>query len=258
MNTTLYPDINLLLDRLLSQIRYILQEKLVGLYLYGSLVTGDFDHAVSDIDLMAVTASEISHGELDELHKMHRQLALQNPEWDNRIEIAYLSLTALRTFRTHRSPIAIISPGEPFHVKEAGIDWLINWYVIRENGVALFGPASKSIIDPITQEEYVQAVRKQAAEWVEYITHSQELKFQAYAILTMCRAFYTSENGEQVSKLHAAQWAQTELPEWADLIRRAIVWRSEQNEGHVDPVSTYPETVRFVNCVTEIIVSEPA
>ncbi len=43
-NPTPYADINELLDQLLSRIQAILSERLIGLYLFGSLVTGDFDY----------------------------------------------------------------------------------------------------------------------------------------------------------------------------------------------------------------------
>ncbi|KKU23014.1 MAG: hypothetical protein UX35_C0012G0001, partial [Microgenomates group bacterium GW2011_GWA1_46_15] len=43
MNVTPYSDVNRLLNTLLTRMQSILHDKLVGLYLYGSLVTGDFD-----------------------------------------------------------------------------------------------------------------------------------------------------------------------------------------------------------------------
>ena len=62
---------------------------------------------------------------------MHYDFVATNQKWDDRIEIAYLAVIALKTYRSHVSQIAVISPGEPFHVKEAGKDWLINWCVVR-------------------------------------------------------------------------------------------------------------------------------
>ncbi len=103
---TSYPDIDRLLDSLLSRMRHILPEKLVGLYLYGSLMTGDFDPETSDIDLLAATLSDISEPEFEALHAMHQAFARDNPEWEDRVEVAYLSMTALRMFRSERSPIA--------------------------------------------------------------------------------------------------------------------------------------------------------
>jgi hypothetical protein len=54
---TPYTDMNALIEQLLSRIQEVLGEKLVGLYLYGSLVTGDFDHGSSDIDIHPLICS---------------------------------------------------------------------------------------------------------------------------------------------------------------------------------------------------------
>jgi predicted nucleotidyltransferase len=54
MTITPYADIDQLLVKLLANLQQILDNKLIGLYLYGSLVTGDFDTNRSDIDLLAV------------------------------------------------------------------------------------------------------------------------------------------------------------------------------------------------------------
>src|SRR5438094_578020 len=115
MQPTAYPHVNALLNDVLPQMRTIFGSKLIGLYLYGSLVTGDFDD-ISDVDLLAATAEDIDEIEFDALDKMQNALVLKYPQWENRLEIAYLSVRALKTFRTESSPLGIISPGEPFHI----------------------------------------------------------------------------------------------------------------------------------------------
>ncbi len=258
MEVTPYPDIDKLLSSLLYQMQQILDKNLIGLYLYGSLVTGDFDEEISDVDLLAATASDIDAQEFDQLQKMHNDFVSHHPQWDNRIEIAYLSVVALKTFRSRVSKIAIISPGEPFHVKEAGKDWLINWWVIREQGVPLFGPSPTTLIDPISKAEFLQAVPAQAQAWGEWVNHMHHRKSQAYAILTLCRALYAYKNGEQVSKKQAARWTQAHLPPWASLIQTALAWRNDRGEEEVDHEASFPETVRFVHFVIEQITGREA
>ncbi|HKP51468.1 MAG TPA: aminoglycoside adenylyltransferase domain-containing protein [Chloroflexia bacterium] len=253
MPFTDYPEVNELLDGLLHQIQLILGTKLVGLYLYGSLVTDDFDRGISDVDLLAAISSDIDEDEFAQLQKMHHDIVDRNKEWDNRIEIAYLSVDALQTYNLRVSKLAIISPGEPFHVIEAGKDWLMNWYVVREKGIALFGPSPKTIIAPVTKEEFIQAVTDHAKSWKDWIEHIHSRPSQSYAILTMCRALYAYKNGEQVSKRQAALWAEKELPEWASLIRNALLWREGWREKGVDHEATFPETVRFVHFVVNQI-----
>ena len=250
MQATAYPDVNELLGSLLAQMQQVLGAKLVGLYLFGSLATGDFDPRSSDIDLLAAISSDLDEQEFSKLHAMQNTLVAERPQWHDRIEIAYLSLTALKTFRTQSSQIAIISPGEPFHLKEAGIEWLMNWYMVREVGQSLYGPAPATLIDPIAKAEFVQAIRTHALAWTKYIQEAerQQRKAQAYAILTLCRALYTSTHGEQVSKLRAARWAAEQLPQWAALIQNALVWRATDDEA-VDHAATLPQTIAFVHFV---------
>ncbi|MDQ5827056.1 MAG: DUF4111 domain-containing protein [Chloroflexota bacterium] len=255
---TQYANVNELLADLLQGIGRILDGRLVGLYLYGSLVTGDFDMGASDIDLLVVTASDIDSHEFERLDRMHMDFISRNTMWKDRLEIAYVSVDALKTYRWRASNIAIISPGEPFHVKEAGKDWLLNWYIVREKGIALVGPPPKTIIEPIAKEEFIQVLTNHVREWREWVEHDNTRPWQAYAILTMCRALYTYRNGEHVSKKQAALWAQRELPEWASLIGDALKWREAWRDADVDHEATWPQTLKFVHFVIDLIVPPSA
>jgi predicted nucleotidyltransferase len=255
MRATPHADINRLLESLLSRMRHILQERLVGLYLYGSLTTGDFDPESSDIDLLAATASDVSGREFDSLRAMHLEFAREHPAWEDRVEVAYLSAAALRTFRSERSPIAVISPGEPFHMTEAGSEWLMNWYVVREKGVALFGPPAEALIAPISREEFAGCVRDYAADWGDRIERVRDRKGQAYAILTMCRALHLHRTGETASKREAALWTQEELPQWSGLIQSALAWREAWREQQIDQAATRAETIRFVTFVRDEVLA---
>lgn len=250
-----YPHINALLDTILSQMQSILGTKLVGLYLYGSLVTGDYDNAVSDIDLLAVTSGDIVNNEFDALDAMQDGIVQHDQQWQDRLEIAYLSLHALKTFRTETSKLAIISPGEPFHIKDAGKDWLMNWYIVRDKGIALFGPPPAAIIEPVSKEEFMQAVKKQVRDWGDWMDHIRTRPSQAYVILTMCRALYTVRHGEQVSKIQAALWVEKELPDWSSLIKNALLWRQNARDEGVDHDVTLPETRHFVDFIRNLILS---
>ncbi len=254
MLQTAYPEVDRLLEELCLEVQSLLGSRLAGVYLYGSLVCGDFDLEISDIDLLAVTATGITEDEFAGLDRAHRRLVEHHPAWDNRIEIAYVPAEALRTFKTQRGPIAVISPGEPFHFKDAGSDWLINWYSVREKGVALLGEDPTSIIAPISRQEFIQAVRRQALGWREWVGHTRDSRpSQGYAILTLCRALYAWRSGDQLSKRQAAAWAMAELPEWAGLIQDALRWRQDYKHKDVDPTLTYPATVAFVQHVIDLI-----
>lgn len=244
---TAYPAVNDLLEHLRAQLHAILNEKFVGLYLYGSLITGDFVGGLSDVDLLAVLNDDLTPADFDALDHMHNTTVQNAPQWQDRLEIAYLSRNALQTFKTQSSKIGIISPGEPFHIIDAGREWLLNWYIVRQQGLALYGPPPTAIIPPIDLADFLQVVKEQAASWRTRVTEYDGLPWQSYAIITMCRAMYATRYGEQVSKLKATTWAAQEYPQWADTIQAAVVWRHELDRAEANAQETLPNTIAFVN-----------
>ncbi len=252
MQLTPYPDINSFFDTLLLHLKTILGDRLIGVYLFGSLVWGDFEYGSSDIDVLVVTSSNITSNEFDQLDHMQRELAkTYTHAKEGMVEIAYISENALQTFKTKRSQIAILHPGEPFHIKDAGKDWLMNWYIVQEKALTLFGPPPKTLIAPTTKEEFIQAVRDHANAWRNWINGLHGRPGQAYAVLTMCRAYYTYKNGEQASKKRAAQWTAKAFPQWSALIENALKWRENWRTNQVDDEETLPETKRFIHFILD-------
>jgi hypothetical protein len=255
LNATLDPIIASLLDELQAGIASVMGDEFVGLYLFGSLVYGDFTDGVSDVDLLAVSRNIATDADIDQLREMHHRFAERHPAWEGRIEVAYQSLHGLKTFQTKRSPMGIISPGEPIHLIEAGDDWLINWYFVLDHGVTIAGPPPETIIAPISQSQFVESARAQARWWGQRIRSVKDQRGESYAILTASRALYTHRTGEHVSKLKSARWVQATYPEWTDLLemalKRRVAWEAD------NPVDTFDETVRFIEMVNREISDSP-
>ncbi len=252
-NAIPYADINELLSQVLSRIQTILGDRLIGLYLFGSLVAGDFDYNTSDIDVVAAISTDLNEKEFEQLEAMHLDLMNRYKQWDNRIEIGYIAVEHLQKAQTYH-PIALISPGEPFHIKVAQNDWLINRSVLYEKGITLYGPPPQIISAPISQELRMHAVQKRMQKWRDWIEQSggkEKRPGQAYMILTMCRLLYTFRQGGFVSKKQAALWAMQELPEWAALIQDALRWRDDFRNEDIDHSATVAETLRFTRFVLD-------
>ena len=258
MALTPHPDVNALIDRILSGVRCILDGKLVGLYTFGSLATGAFDPAISDIDLVAALAADLDDREFDDLERMHADIAQRHPLWNDRIELGYIAVDNLRRIAPD-AEIALISPGEPLHRKPAGTDWLFNLSTLRDHGLALVGPPPRTLIDPISSGDLSQALPALMREWREWVTQTElihQRTYQAHMIVTMCRALYTFKHGAIASKPEAAAWAEQELPQWSPLIRDAMARRAAKGDEHVDHDATLPQTLRFVHSVTATILDE--
>lgn len=244
MNTG-YPAVDRVLSLLLAELRASLEDRFVGLYLFGSLAGGDFDESVSDIDLIVAVSGELSGEELERLARMHRDIALRDQQWDDRLDVHYIAVQALRTYDPdYLQPL--ISPGEPFNVRKVESSWVLNRRMLRERGVALAGPPIASLIDPVPMEAVIRAIRETKQPWLDYLPDIRRRKTQAFAILTMCRALYALAVGELPAKREAADWAIRELPERAPLIRQALAWRTAVEDGSEDHEASLPETRSFV------------
>ncbi|HAT8894505.1 TPA: DUF4111 domain-containing protein, partial [Legionella pneumophila subsp. pneumophila] len=138
--------------------------------------------------------------------------------------------------------------GEPFHLKKAGTDWLINYYLLQRNSLILYGPSAKSIIAPVSNSEFIEHVKKQAIEWHDWVVHTRNsLGYQYYAVLTLCRALYVLHHQAQGSKLKAGTWAKNEFPKWRALIQRALTKAELSNASHDLIDKTYQEVTAFVD-----------
>ena len=253
MLVTQETEIEALLGRLTDEIRRNAYEALVGLYVYGSLVAGDFDKNRSDIDLLAVVNTDIEDEFFGRLERMHARFVEDHPAWEDRIEVAYVPAPALWNFRTETGRIAVISPGEPLHLKPGGRDWLLNWYMVRQVGVTLYGPPPHTLIPEISQSEFVETAREHAEWWKGRVYEMSTPGAQSYAVLTLCRALYTNTHGVQASKKQAALWAKAYLPQWAPLIQQSLDWLGERGEEESSDQERFHDTVRFVHDVADRI-----
>jgi hypothetical protein len=226
----------------------------VGLYVYGSLATRDFEPDVSDIDLMAVIQDQPDESLLRRLAPMHAGLARAEPEWKDRIEVDYISARGLAHCRTRSTTIVRISPGEPLHMIEAGRDFLLDWYPARQDSITLLGPPLDALIPEIPEAEYLEEVRRYVAGFRDRFDDDPSLGSQAYAVLTMCRGLYVLRSGMRLSKREAATRARLEFPTWAALIDRAIAWRDQQwDDDQPDGSASVAETGAFIAEMADLL-----
>ncbi|MDQ2654311.1 MAG: DUF4111 domain-containing protein [Chloroflexota bacterium] len=242
------PEADALLPVLTSGITAALepQPRLLGLYLYGSLATGNFMPGVSDIDLLAVTVGPMTPDVIARLQPMHAEIVTRFPRWQDRVELIYVPRQALASFRTQSSEIGVISPGEPLHILSAGIDWLMNWHQVRHGGQVVTGPPAETCVPDTTIAEYVTAVRDHAAAFGEWMPEMRAARQQSYAVLTLCRALYTARHGHGASKAEAAAWLAAEMPHHVPLLEQALRWREVEPDDPAAAEQAYPETLRFV------------
>jgi len=241
-------DVADILDLLLGGVRQALAGNLLGVYLCGSLVTGDFIPSTSDVDVLGATDRPVSDREFAALVALHANLAaLPNP-YARRLEIAYVDRAALKRFVPGlRHPT--LGQGEVLALTEHRENWVLERSVVRECGVALLGPDPKTLIAPVAPDELSTAVRRRLQDWADWVAQPSDpewrapLSHKAYVVETMCRSLYTVRLGQLVSKPQAVAWALEIFPEpWRALVARSQTWRTDTT---VD-LSVVPDVMRLV------------
>jgi hypothetical protein len=220
------------------------------MYLYGSLSSGDFDPGSSDVDFLVATEGELPDETLAALEAMHARIAASGLPWATRLEGSYIPLTALRRYDPANARHPSIGTDWAFGVGNHDSSWVIQRHLVREGGVVVAGPPPRTLIDPVSPDELRAAVLDTLrGYWARQLRSPEQLgarHYQAFAILTMCRALYTLERGEVVSKPVAAAWAREALgPRWAPLIERALAWRPDHRPDDA------AETLRFIRHTIE-------
>jgi len=232
-----------LLD-LLGPVKETLGDAFVDLYLYGSLATGSFTPSRSDIDFLVVTRAELPPGLTAALEALHTRLWSSGSQSAAKLEGAYLPIGLLRRYSAFGPSVPTVNEGR-FYLAQEGIDWVIQRHVLRESEAIVEGPSIHDWIDPVSPQDLQSAVRALLETWwAPMLTDPSRLSrpgYQAYAILSMCRAVFLLEHGVVVSKQDAAAWALSSLPpQWAALISEAEEWC----EG--DPESSLSATLAFI------------
>ena len=256
---TLYPEVNIVLHELLPGVQSILGDYFIGMYLYGSLATGDFDHE-SDVDYVVVTDDVLTDELVSALQDMHTRIATLDSWCATQLEGSYVPQGALRRYDPVRALHLHIDRGRGEQLQKMKLEsallsrawwggWVILRDMLREKGITLAGPAPRTLIAPVSPEELRQAALAILQGWAAPILDApaeiDSRGYQSYTFLTLCRILYTLQHGAVASKPVAARWARETLDQrWVPLIERA--WVGRQNAGLKAEAEDVNETLEFI------------
>ena len=250
---TPYLDVNEILDLLLSNTQQILGDQFVGMYLYGSLSSGDFNPETSDVDFLVVTTQALSDEKITELESMHHRIWASELKRASRLEGSYIPQKEIRRHDPNSTPCPTVNEGK-FYVDQLGSDWIIQRHIVREYGVVLAGPEPKLLIDIVTPDELRNAVLEVLEDWwFPMIDEPCWLRehgsnYHGFAVITMCRALHALKYGTIVSKPVAVRWAKENLgSQWHKLIDQAAASQYGRQAEFLD------ETLDFIRFTKESI-----
>lgn len=155
----IYLDMYRVLQGLLTEVRSLLKDRFLGLFLGGSLAIGDFDPQYSDIDFLVVTSCDLSEEALLALHDLHSRMVAGGSKWGRELEGSYIPLRAVRRHDPADAMHPHIERGGELRVEGHDSDWVIQRHIVREYGLVMAGPEPKSLIEPVTPDDLRTAVR---------------------------------------------------------------------------------------------------
>ena len=210
--------------------RQILDGKLTGVYLHGSLAAGAFSRSKSDIDLLVVVEGGLSDDERLRLAQLLTMLSERRPIPED-IEMSAILEDDVRDFR-HPLPFEFHSSASELEAILKGAqappggrtdrDLAAHCTVTRAKGVALVGKPIRDVFGAVPHEDYLDAILHDL-EWI--LRSDNILDDPSYSVLNICRVFQVLEEGEGSvpTKLEGGEWALAHLPaEYSPVIRSAL------------------------------------
>ena len=192
---------------------------LQGLYLYGSLTTGDFSPARSDIDLIAVPQRPPGKDALARLQRLHLDLASAGGAF-GRLNCLYIPAGRLA------------DPGQlhPYWFGDQFTEWQLKLMTMAElarAGGALHGPWPPPGLGEVSLARLQGAVRDELnGYWREAVVGHPDIWLQDlwvdFGLITLARSAAVLRHGELITKSEAiGRLSDFGVPAWlSDQIRR--------------------------------------
>ncbi|MBL8100276.1 MAG: DUF4111 domain-containing protein [Anaerolineales bacterium] len=251
---TQYDNVNELLHLLLTNVKGILKDQFVGMYLYGSLSSGDFNPESSDVDFLVVTETPLNEKIISELEEMHNQTWATSIKRAGELEGAYIYKDLIRKHDSNSLKVPTINEGK-FYLDSPGSDWIIQRHVVREYGVVIEGADPKTLIDFVSAEDISKSIMGVLKEWWYPMLENPEWLrdhhdgYRSFAVITMCRVLHGLETGTITSKPKATAWAKENLDsKWKILIDKAVAI-----SNHEEQEISLAETLEFIQYTKEQI-----
>lgn len=208
-----------------DKIRQTFGDNLIGVYLFGSLVLGDFDKNFSDIDLMIVLKKDISTSEFKKIKDLQKYISEKYPRFGtDGVEMIFVSTYAINNYLHEKTFLTAVAPGNPLETTVCKPEFMIYFYMVKNYGKTIVGVPKEKIFPEISKADFVNISNKVALENIPYWKESCKKTFheQFYSVITLCRALYISKNKIYPSKLEAKNWAIYNYPHFKDIIE--YVW----------------------------------
>ncbi|MBN1594094.1 MAG: DUF4111 domain-containing protein [Candidatus Coatesbacteria bacterium] len=255
---TPYGELNEVLRELVRGMQDALADDFIGAYLQGSFAVGDFDEH-SDVDFIVAMEDDLSAEQLDLLQELHPRIYNMGSEWAKHLEGSYFPREILRDYDKSGTPVWYLEHGAQTLQRSTHCNTVVVKWTVRNYGVAMAGPAARTLIDPIPTRELRRDIKETIISWGEEILTEPERFsnrfYQSFIVLSYCRMLRDLYAGDTGSKRVGAEWAKANLdPRWSGLIDRAWDGRPDPARSVREPAdpAEFAETLEFMKQVMEL------
>jgi predicted nucleotidyltransferase len=204
----LKPILRSYLYQLTARIANILQDRLVGIYLFGSIAVDDFRPGQSDIDILVVSDKKLAQRLKDSLAGELQKDDLACPA--KGLDLIVTNLHCVTKLPLHPTFEFSISIGDEWEteIEYGGVyeAIVLDLAICRGSGYSLFGPPPEEVIAPIPHDVLTRIVRETILWHRNRLFDPFHDPYGHYAVLNACRAWRFAEEGTLCSKSAGAEW----------------------------------------------------
>jgi hypothetical protein len=243
-------------DHLVSTLSNCLAERLVGIYLHGSLAMGCFNPNHSDLDLLVITTDRMSLT----LKRQIIEHLLECSQQPQPIEISFLARTQLHPwyyptpFDLHYSEMWRANYTQDLAAgtwqawdadEHRDPDLAAHITIINKRGICLAGAPIADIFPAVPEDDYRASIAADIHDSLKSIATEP-----VYTILNCCRTYAYIRDGHVFSKEEGGDWALQVLPTdlRATVADALAAYRSDTGYQSIDPhaLSTFATYMRQV------------
>jgi len=225
-----YPELRDVLNMFVDEISAELRENLVGIYLVGSIASGDFD-LDSDVDFLVVTNTELTEANMKALQDIQIKIHGFDCYPAKHLEGSYISISDLNDWSTvGQKKLYYFDNGSTAYEQSIHDNqWHVRW-ILRERGITLVGQKPETILKSIPLNEMFSEIKTTMLQVMKLFEDeiNRPLSFfnskfgQSFAVLTYCRMLHTLHTGTVRSKKAGVKWAKQFVePKWVNIIDQA-------------------------------------
>jgi len=230
-----YPELRDVLNMFVDEISAELRENLVGIYLVGSIASGDFD-LDSDVDFLVVTKTELTEAHMKTLQDIQIKIHGIDCYPAKHLEGSYISIGDLNNWNiVGEKKLYYFDNGSTTYEQSTHDNqWHVRW-ILRERGITLVGQKPETILKSIPLNEMFSEIKTTMLQVMKLFEDeiNRPLSFfnsrfgQSFAVLTYCRMLHSLHTGTVQSKKAAVKWAKQFVnPKWVKIIDQA--WKERE------------------------------